>query len=133
MAETQNVKESTTKDSDEPNLKGLYGAVQSAIWLIGLAILFYTGNWFPGILILAAISGVTQWVLASMAARAEQKAADQAAAAASTAAAAEAARKAVLALPAHCPTCGAAISAAAVTWISPTTAQCPYCKAAIKV
>jgi hypothetical protein len=119
------------KEDDEPNLTGLYGAVQSAIWLIGLAVLFTTGNWFPGILILVAISGITQWVLAGMAARAAQKTADEAAAKASALAAAETARKAAAAVPANCPTCGAAISAANVTWTSPTTAQCPYCKAAI--
>ena len=31
----------------ERELTGLYAAIQSGIWLIGLAILFYTGNWFP--------------------------------------------------------------------------------------
>lgn len=32
--------------------------VQSAIWLIGLGILFLTGKWWPGILILVGISMV---------------------------------------------------------------------------
>ena len=73
------------KEEGEPNLRGLYGAVQSAIWLVGLAILFWTGYWFPGILILVAISGVTQALLSSMASRQEQKVAEQAALAASAA------------------------------------------------
>jgi len=111
-------------DGEERDLRGLYGAVQSAIWLIGLAILFYTGNWFPGILVLVAISGITQALLASMAKSQEQKKAEQAALAAS-------ARTAAMAVPPNCPTCGAAISASSVTWTGPTTAQCPYCKAAI--
>jgi DNA-directed RNA polymerase subunit RPC12/RpoP len=114
----------TSKDKDEPDLRGLYGAAQSAIWLIGLAILFWSGYWFPGILILVAISGITQALLASMASRQEQKAAEQAALAAS-------ARSAAMAVPANCPTCGAAVSAGTVTWTGPTTAHCPYCKAAI--
>ena len=113
-------------EGGERNLRGLYGAVQSAIWLIGLAILAYTGNWFPGILVLVAISGITQALLASMAKRQDQKEAEQAALAAS-------ARTAAMAVPPNCPTCGAAISASTVTWTGPTTAQCPYCKAAIRL
>jgi hypothetical protein len=119
-------KPGAAKDGGEPNLPGLYAAVQSAIWLIGLAILFATGWWFPGILVLVAISGVTQALLAKMAASEEQKATDKAALAA-------AARTAAMAVPANCPTCGAAISAASVTWTGPTAAQCPYCKAAISL
>jgi hypothetical protein len=107
------------KDS-EKELPQLYAAVQSGIWLIGLAILFWTGWWFPGILILVAISGITQALLAQMAKRDEDKA--------TTAAQA---RTAAMAVPANCPTCGAAISASSVNWTGPTTAQCPYCKAAV--
>ena len=118
-------KDGRDKDNgEERDLRGMYGAVQSAIWLIGLAILFYTGNWFPGILVLVAISGITQALLSSMAKNQEQKKAEQAALAAS-------ARTAAMAVPPNCPTCGAAISASSVTWTGPTTAQCPYCKAAI--
>ena len=92
--------------------------MQSAIWLVGLAILFWTGYWFPGILILVAISGVTQALLASMASRQEQKAAEQAALAAS-------ARSAAMAVPPNCPTCGAAISAGSVTLDRPSYRPVP--------
>lgn len=34
--------------------------VQSAVWLIGLGILFLTGKWWPGILILIGISMVVE-------------------------------------------------------------------------
>lgn len=112
------------RNDKEQNLPQLYAAVQSAIWLIGLAILFWTGWWFPGILVLVAISGITQALLAQQAKRDEQQTAD--ATAASTAA-----RNAALAVPPNCPTCGAAISAGSVNWTGPTTAQCPYCKAAV--
>lgn len=104
----------------ERELSGLYAAIQSGIWLIGLAILFYTSNWFPGILILVAISGITQAVLRSFAKRDAEK--EQVA---------QTARQAALAVPANCPTCGAAISADNVVWTGATTAKCPYCKAAV--
>ena len=106
--------------SKERELTGLYAAIQSGIWLIGLAILFYTGNWFPGILILVAISGITQAVLQALAKRDEEKAQ-----------VAQAARQAALSVPSNCPTCGAAISASNVVWTGATTAHCPYCKAAV--
>jgi hypothetical protein len=107
-------------DNEEQKLPQLYAAVQSAIWLIGLALLAWTGWWFPGILILVAISGVTQALLAQMAKRDAQKEEI-----------ATSARAAAMAVPPNCPTCGAAISASSVTWTGPATAQCPYCKAAI--
>lgn len=34
------------------------GAVQSAVWMIGLGVLFLTGWWWPGILIVAGLSMV---------------------------------------------------------------------------
>jgi predicted Zn-ribbon and HTH transcriptional regulator len=107
-------------NGEERDLKGVYGAVQSGIWLIGLAILAWQGAWWPGILILVAISGITQAVLQSMAKRQE-----------SVAQTAGAARAAAMAVPPNCPTCGAAINASSVVWSGPTAAQCPYCKSAI--
>src|SRR5512138_1542202 len=41
---------------------GSWQGIQSGIWLIGLAILFFTGLWWPGILVLMGISMVLQWV-----------------------------------------------------------------------
>lgn len=32
--------------------------IQSAIWLIGLGILFFTGRWWPGILIVIGVSAI---------------------------------------------------------------------------
>jgi predicted Zn-ribbon and HTH transcriptional regulator len=107
-------------NSEERDLKGIYGAVQSGIWLIGLALLAWQGAWWPGILILVAISGITQAVLQGMAKRQ-----------ASVAETANAARAAATAVPPNCPTCGAAINASSVVWSGPTAAQCPYCKSAI--
>ena len=115
-----NREEKSEEKNKEQDLPQLYGAVQSGIWLIGLAILAWNGWWFPGILVLVAISGITQAALAQLARRNEEKAA-----------VASSTRSAATAVPANCPTCGAAISASSVNWTGPTTAQCPYCKAAI--
>lgn len=115
MADTE-----TKEKKEERELPQMYAAVHSAIWLVGLAILFWTGWWFPGILVLIAISGVAQALLMQMAKRDEEKAA-----------VAASARTAAMAVPPNCPTCGAAISASSVNWTGPTTAHCPYCKAAI--
>ena len=50
----------TNKTDDEVELPMPWKQVQGAIWLIGLAYLFWKGPFFPGILVLVAISGVTQ-------------------------------------------------------------------------
>ena len=105
---------------EEPELPQLYAAVHSAIWLVGLAPLASQGWWFPGILILVAISGVAQALLSQMAKSEEDKAA-----------VAASARSAAMAVTSNCPTCGAAISASSVTWTGANTAQCPYCNAAL--
>ena len=118
-------------DGDEKDLTGVYGAVQSGIWLVGLAILFWTGDWFPGILILVAISGITQAVLQGMAKQRDQQAQAAEAQRATAEAQRVAQQAAAQSVPANCPTCGAAISASTVVWTTPTTAQCPYCKAAV--
>ena len=48
------------KNDDEVELPMPWKQVQGAIWLIGLAFLFWQGSFFPGILVLVALSGVTQ-------------------------------------------------------------------------
>ena len=48
-----------TDDTEaKEKLSGPWKQIQGAIWLIGLAILFWKGWWWPGILVLVAISGL---------------------------------------------------------------------------
>lgn len=87
--------------------------IQGAIWLLGLAVLFWQGWWWPGILVLAAISGLTQGLIQLYLQRQQE-------------------RQALTVqranwLPSKCPNCGAPISVAAVNWTGPDTADCPYC------
>jgi hypothetical protein len=100
--------------------------VQSAIWLLGLVVLAVTGWWWPGILVLVAISGLTQAAIGVWVQRGREQA--QAAADAATLA-----RLRAAALPPNCPSCGAALDAGKVAWRSDTTAACPYCTASIPV
>lgn len=118
---------------EEPELPYSWQKVQGAIWLIGLAILFWTGNIWPGILILIALSGLTQAAIALYVRRQD----DAAAARAGQAQALEAQKRLEAArldaLPPNCPVCGGALDPAKVAWSGPTTATCPYCQSAIKV
>ena len=107
------------KDEKSKDLPALWQQLQSAIWLLGLAILAWQGWWWPGILILVAISGLTQAGIQLYVNRGQEQAAIET-------------TRAKL-LPATCPSCGAPISASTVHWTGPNTASCPYCNANIKV
>ena len=102
---------------DNEGLAGPWRQIHSAIWLIGLAILFWTDWWWPGILVLVAISSLTQAALQLIARKQERQA--------------ELESKRDW-LPAKCPQCGAPISAAEVRWTGDTTADCPYCGSNLK-
>ena len=104
------------KDDDEKELPFHWQQMQTAIWLIGLAILAWSGWWWPGILVLTAISGVSQGLIRWYVDR--QEANQQTQAALET-------RKDWL--PAKCPNCGGPLSVDTVKWTGPNTADCPYC------
>jgi hypothetical protein len=110
---------------DEPELPFEWQKVQSAIWLIGLAILFWRGWWWPGILILMAISGLFQAVVVGYLNRREEQQAQ-------SVEAGRLAQERAAWLPSVCPNCGGPISVAGVRWTGPNTADCPYCNANLK-
>lgn len=43
--------------------RGVIGSVKSAVWMIGMGYLFFTGNWFPGIFYLIGFSILLEVVL----------------------------------------------------------------------
>ena len=43
--------------------RGMISSIKSAVWMIGMGYLFWTGNWFPGILYLVGISILLEVVL----------------------------------------------------------------------
>ncbi len=103
----------------EPELPPIWQQVQTAIWLIGLAILFWQDWIFPGILVLVAISGITQALLMTYVKRQEDTQT------------LEATRD--LHLPPSCPNCGGPITTQSVRWTGARTANCPFCGAALKI
>jgi hypothetical protein len=111
--------------------------IHAVVWLLGLAILAWTGRWWPGILVLVAISilleaainrGTRVEIEDNQPANLEKKPetafvppppAEMAPPAAD--------RPHSEWLPLSCPKCGAPTRAGDVQWIGDTAASCPYC------
>lgn len=105
-------------DGEEPELPLPWKQIQSAIWLIGLAILFWQDWFWPGILVLTAISGVSQALMQWYVKRQQEERL--------------AAQRRADWLPGKCPNCGAPLSVTTIHWTGPETADCPYCNAHLK-
>ncbi len=119
--------------------------LHGAVWLIGLAILFWQGWFWPGILVLIALSGALEGILMLLAPKAFEEEplppAPAPAAAAPPAPAPSApappppAPAPVVSdhrlelLPSVCPKCGGPIRGHEVKWTGPQSADCPYCGA----
>jgi endogenous inhibitor of DNA gyrase (YacG/DUF329 family) len=103
---------------EKSELPATWQQVQSAVWLIGLAIIAWQGWWWPGILVLVAISGLVQaGIRLYLNRQDEQKTLVE---------------TRTRHLPANCPNCGGPIDAAQVRWSGSYTAICPFCGATIK-
>jgi hypothetical protein len=105
-------------DSDEEKLPPHWEKIHGAIWLIGLAILFWTDNIFPGILVLVAISGVAQALMMAYVKRNQES---------ETLTTEREAH-----LPETCPNCGGPLNATSVRWKGKQSATCPYCGSTVK-
>ena len=121
--DTQTDKQGTKREDEE--LPVPWQRIQGAIWLLGLAILAWQQWWWPGILVLLAISGLTQAAIRFYLSRQEE--ARQQAAQAQQLAERQAAW-----LPQTCPNCGGPISVATVRWTGSNTADCPFCGTHLK-
>jgi hypothetical protein len=125
-----------SKIESKQTLVGPWRSIHAAVWLIGLAILFYTGNWWPGILVLFAISGIVEALIRRYVPSAvEEEQAAQPAGAPSLAPAEPSTVPAQAApqehrlelLPSICPGCGGPIRGHEVRWTGAQSADCPYC------
>jgi hypothetical protein len=137
--------------SKKTKLKGPWQTVHTVIWLIGLAILAWQDWWWPGILVLIAISMVAQVIIQRRVPDAfeeeveEEKVVGQAPAApamATTAVTAESVGSSAAEatapteekhptqrLPSECPKCSAPIRGQEARWTGRESADCPYCGA----
>lgn len=102
------------KESLPPHWEKVHGA----IWLIGLAILFASGNFWPGILILVAVSGLAQAGIMAYVKRNQETAS------------LESEREQHL--PNICPNCGSPLNPSTVQWKGKQTAVCSYCGSSVK-
>jgi hypothetical protein len=129
---------SMSKDESKKKLVGPWRSLHAAVWLIGLAILFWTNWWWPGILVLIAISGIIEALIrryAPNAVEAEEPAESPPAQTApppplsvATLPASAASREHRLELlPSICPGCGGPIRGHEVKWTGVQSADCPYC------
>jgi len=110
---------------EEPELPLPWKRIQGAVWLIGLAILAWRDWWWPGILVLVAISGLVQAGIQLYLSNRSKVQQD-------LSAEKDLAKARAEWLPSICPNCGGPLSVSTVHWTGPATADCPYCKANLK-
>jgi hypothetical protein len=116
-------------------LIGPWRSLHVLIWLVGLYILFTRGSFFPGILVLLAISALYEGILQRYIPNAyeEQKPVELENIAPVTSG--SAVEMTTLTQPDHridwlpqvCPSCNGPIRGHEVRWTGPQSANCPYC------
>jgi hypothetical protein len=137
-----------SKDEKKRKLVGPWRNLHAAIWLIGLAILAWKGWWWPGILVLLALSAVLEAVLMKFVPQAfEGEEPSSLPVAESTPSeptpspvslppvetAPPAVEHRFELLPSICAKCGAPIRGHDVKWTGPQSADCLYCGANLEM
>jgi len=117
----------------EAELVGPWRSIHGAIWLIGLAILFWRGWWWPGLLVLIAVSTIAEAVikLAVPSSTVPEDRTEEVSVAPPPVEHSEphgTEHRADL-LPSECQKCGAPIRGNEVKWTGSRSADCPYCGA----
>jgi hypothetical protein len=115
----------TPQKEGEADLPMPLRSIHAAIWLVGLAILAWQNWWWPGILVLIAISGLAQALMQGYASRNKREIFQQEEAF-------QLDQERAAWLPSVCPNCGGPISVSTAHWTGDHTADCPYCKANLK-
>lgn len=123
-----------SNEDKHQDLPGPWREIQAAIWLIGLAILFWQGWFWPGILVLVAISGIFAAVV-NLVIKPKQALTQSSIETSPEVDGANQSTKMVseVQLPSRCQNCGAPISNDSVSWSQDhKQASCPYCKSNLK-
>ena len=130
-----------SKHEHKPKLVGPWRNLHGAVWLIGLAILAWRGWWWPGILVLVAISMVIEAVLMQYAPQAfERPQAPMPPAPPAPpvppvpwSSPPQESAHPFERLPSTCAKCGGPIRGHEVKWTGPQSADCPYCGANLEM
>lgn len=122
------------KKEEEAELIGPWRSIHGAIWLIGLAILFWKGWWWPGILVLIAFSGIAESLIRQYIPDAVAKTIQPPVPPMSLMPAIPPIQRAdppsehrLDLLPTTCPSCGGPTRGHEVKWTGVQSADCPYC------
>ena len=124
---------SKDKKEEKPELTGPWHSIHGAIWLIGLAILAWKGWWWPGILVLMAISGIAESLIRQYAPDAVEKAKQPVLVESQKFTTTSPADHRLELLPTTCPNCGGPIRGHEVKWTGFQSADCPYCGANLPI
>ena len=117
-------------------LAGPWRSLHIAIWLIGIFILASRGWWWPGILVLIAISALYEGLLQRFTpyayeeqalVEAPKPAMDTPPESPQVMSSIPATEHRIDLLPQVCPSCNGPIRGHEVKWIGPQSANCPYC------
>jgi hypothetical protein len=122
---TRQALNSISQGEPEGELPVPWQKIQGGIWLLGLALLIWSGWIFPGIFVLLAVSGLFQaGVLFYIRNQEEQKL--------KTKQLDQLAAERASWLPSTCPGCGGPMNVQNVNWTGTSSATCPYCSANIR-
>jgi hypothetical protein len=119
---------------EKPELTGPWRSIHGAIWLIGLAVLFWKGWWWPGILVLVALSSIAESLIRQYVPDAVEKVelppvppVPPMPLAPPTLRTDSPTEHRLDLLPGTCPSCGGPTRGHEVKWTGSQSADCPYC------
>jgi hypothetical protein len=122
------------KHKEKQELTGGWESIQAVIWMLGLAVIAWQGWWWPGILVLVAISILYEALIKKLSPGSfktvnkekEDDPFDQPSPFPASQPVSTPVHRADL-LPTNCPRCGGPTRGHEVHWTGPQSADCPFC------